>query len=210
MNSVAVSNKRIVKKTIALLLIATIVFALSACGAPNSQVSQQGTNPVTESETTQTQAEQSPSEAENHDNVVGTDTPDSEKISDASEETAEEATVSVLKMKINGQELTVIWEENESVDALSSLASDSPVTVEMSMYGGFEQVGPLGTSIPRDDVQTTTQAGDIVLYSGNQIVVFYGSNSWAYTRLGKIDGLSSSELTDLLGNGAVELILFTE
>ncbi|MBR1757613.1 MAG: hypothetical protein IJ744_02645 [Lachnospiraceae bacterium] len=131
-------------------------------------------------------------------------------MSDASEETEEETAVPELKMKINGQELTVIWEENESVDALLSLALDSPVIVEMSMYGGFEQVGSLGTSIARDDVKITTQAGDIVLYSGNQIVVFYGSNSWAYTRLGKIDGLSSAELTDLLGNGAVELTLFTE
>ena len=78
------------------------------------------------------------------------------------------------------------------------------------MYGGFEQVGSLGTSLPRNDVQTTTQAGDLVLYSGNQIVVFYGSNSWAYTRLGRIEGLSSSEIAELLGNGAVELTLFTE
>ncbi len=56
----------------------------------------------------------------------------------------------------------------------------------MSMYGGFEQVGEIGTSLPRNDVQTTTSAGDIVLYSGNQIVIFYGNNSWAYTRLGHI------------------------
>jgi len=113
-------------------------------------------------------------------------------------------------MKIDGRELTVIWEDNESVHALAELASGSPVTVEMSMYGGFEQVGSLGTSIPRNDVQTTTQKGDIVLYSGNQIVVFYGSNSWSYTRLGRIDGLSNSELENLLGSGEVELILFTE
>ena len=112
-----------------------------------------------------------------------------------------------MRLLIGETEVPVTWEENASVEALRALC---PLTIQMSMYGGFEQVGPLGTSIPREDVQTTTQAGDIVLYSGNQIVVFYGSNSWAYTRLGKIDGLSSSELTDLLGNGAVELILFTE
>ena len=211
MNLVSISNKRNVIKNIAMmLLITTIVLALSACGASNSQISQQSTNPVTESETTQAQAEPSPSEAESHDEVVETDMPGSEKISDASEETMEEAIMPVLKMKINGQELAVIWEDNESVDALLVLASDSPVTIQMSKYGGFEQVGSLGTSLPRSDVQTTTQTGDIVLYSGNQIVVFYGSNSWAYTRLGKIDGLSSSELTELLGNGAMELIIFTE
>lgn len=77
----------------------------------------------------------------------------------------------------------------------------------MSMYGGFEQVGSLGTSLSRNDKQTTTQAGDIVLYSGNQMVVFYGSNSWAYTRLGRITDKSDMELEELLGNGDVTITL---
>ncbi len=77
----------------------------------------------------------------------------------------------------------------------------------MSMYGDFEQVGSLGTSLPRKDEQTTTQAGDIVLYSGNQIVVFYGSNSWAYTRLGKITDKSAEELEELMGSGDVTIKL---
>jgi hypothetical protein len=75
----------------------------------------------------------------------------------------------------------------------------------MSMYGGFEQVGSIGQRLPSSDSQTTTQAGDIVLYSGDQIVVFYGSNSWAYTRLGRIVGKSVSEMTELLGNGDVKI-----
>ncbi len=211
MNSVGVSNKRKTTKNIAiLLLVATIVFALSSCGKPNSQVFPQSTNPVAEGDAAQAQAEPSPSEAESYDEVLETDMPGSEKLGDSREETAEETAVPELKMKIDGRELAVIWEDNESVDALMELASDSPITVEMSMYGGFEQVGSLGTSLPRNDVQTTTGPGDIVLYSGNQIVVFYGSNSWSYTRLGKVDGLSKSELENLLGGGEVELILFIE
>ena len=91
--------------------------------------------------------------------------------------------------------------------ALMELAEEGPVTIQMSMYGGFEQVGPIGTSLPRNDVQTTTESGDIVLYSGNQIVVFYGSNSWAYTRLGHITDQASEGLTALLGNGAVTLTI---
>ena len=77
----------------------------------------------------------------------------------------------------------------------------------MSMYGGFEQVGPIGQSLPRDDSQTTTQAGDIVLYSGNQIVVFYGSNSWSYTRLGHISDKTAEEMTELLSNGDVTITI---
>jgi hypothetical protein len=115
-----------------------------------------------------------------------------------------------LRLLINDTEVTVDWEENESVETLISLASAGPLTVQMSMYGGFEQVGSLGTSLPRNDVQTTTQAGDIVLYSGNQIVVFYGSNSWAYTRLGRITNVSAQDMTDLLSNGDVVITLSLE
>ena len=89
--------------------------------------------------------------------------------------------------------------------ALKELAAEAPITIQMSMYGGFEQVGPIGTNLPRNDVQTTTEAGDIVLYSGNQIVVFYGSNSWAYTRLGHITDQDAAGMTALLGNEAVTL-----
>lgn len=98
-----------------------------------------------------------------------------------------------------------MWQKNASVDALKSLAAGG-LDVQMSMYGGFEQVGPLGKNLPREDKQTTTECGDIVLYSGNQFVVFYGSNSWSYTRLGHID-LSNEEMTDLLSRGAVKITL---
>ena len=115
-----------------------------------------------------------------------------------------------LRLLINGTPVSVGWEENESVEALARLAAAEPLTVQMSMYGGFEQVGSLGSSLPRNDVQTVTQAGDIVLYAGNQIVVFYGSNSWAYTRLGRITDVSAEELTNLLANGDVVITLSWE
>ena len=108
-----------------------------------------------------------------------------------------------MTLIINGEEFPVQWEDNESVEALKELC---PLTVEMSMYGGFEQVGSLGQSLPRSDEQTTTDYGDIVLYSGDQIVIFYGSNSWAYTRLGHI--LADREIMEeTLGNGDVTIEL---
>lgn len=106
-----------------------------------------------------------------------------------------------MTFSIDGKEMPVTWEDNASVNELKEIC---PLKVNMSMYGGFEQVGSIGQSISRDDKQITTEFGDIVLYSGNQIVVFYGSNSWAYTKLGHID-LSEEELTQLLGNGDVVL-----
>ncbi len=115
-----------------------------------------------------------------------------------------------MRLIIDGSEVAVQWEDNESVAALADLAANGPLAIQMSMYGGFEQVGPLGTTLPSDDAQTATGAGDIVLYSGDQIVVFYGSNSWAYTRLGHITDRTDDELAALLGNGDVVLTITTE
>lgn len=116
-----------------------------------------------------------------------------------------------LVMRIGDTTLTVEWEDNESVAALREFVSEEGgIAIQMSMYGGFEQVGSLGTSLPRSDEQTTTQAGDIVLYSGNQIVVFYGSNSWAYTRLGRITDKTAEQMKELLGNGDVTIMISFE
>jgi len=111
-----------------------------------------------------------------------------------------------MQMMIGETPVTVAWEDNASVEALKMLAGEG-LTVEMSMYGGFEQVGSIGQSLPRDDRQTTTTSGDIVLYSGNQLVVFYGSNSWAYTRLGHITDQTPAQMKALLGSGDVTITL---
>ena len=114
----------------------------------------------------------------------------------------------IMVMTINDTKVDVTWENNASVKELEELAADG-LTISMSMYGGFEQVGSIGKSIARDDKQTTTASGDIVLYSGNQLVIFYGSNSWAYTKIGKIN-LTEKELTNLLSNGDVTITLSME
>ena len=128
-----------------------------------------------------------------------------EEIPGEAEESREKVIVmDELLLSVGDKNLSVEWEDNESVDALKDLAG-SEMKINMAMYGGFEQVGSIGTSLPRNDSQMTTSPGDIVLYSGNQIVIFYGSNSWAYTRLGKITGLNEKELEDTFGNGDVTI-----
>ena len=108
-----------------------------------------------------------------------------------------------MKMNVTVGERTfaAILEHNAAVDALVAMMKDAPVTIQMSDYAGFEKVGAWGTSLPASDSQTTTHAGDLVLYQGNQIVIFYGSNSWSYTRLGKIEDLTGWE--EALGSGDV-------
>ena len=106
-----------------------------------------------------------------------------------------------LYVEVGGRTFTATLEENAAVDAFVELMRVAPVVLQMSDYSGFEKVGSLGTSLPASNRQTTTQAGDIVLYNGSQIVLFYGSNSWSYTRLGKIDDLTGWE--EALGSGDV-------
>ena len=108
-----------------------------------------------------------------------------------------------MKLAIGETEVPVTWENNASV---ADLQKNLSLTIQMSQYGGFEQVGSIGRSIVRDDQEITTHYGDIVLYAGNQIVIFYGSNSWAYTRLGHIN-LSQQEMTELLSKHDVSITI---
>ena len=126
--------------------------------------------------------------------------------SDDNQTTKEDETANMkVTLKIYDTEVDVIWTDNDSVRALKNLAKDG-LTINMSKYGGFEQVGSIGSTLPSADTRITTNPGDIVLYSSNQIVLFYDSNTWSYTKLGHIN-LSKSELTDLLGDEDVVLTL---
>ena len=110
-----------------------------------------------------------------------------------------------MKVQIGSYTFTATLEENTAVNELKEMMRQGPITIQMSDYGGFEKVGSLGRSLTRSDIQTTTSAGDIVLYSGNQIVMFYGSNSWGYTRLGHIDDLTHWK--EALGSGSITAVL---
>ena len=109
-----------------------------------------------------------------------------------------------MKLYFNDTEIPVIWEDNQTVQELMEEAGKDDIVVQMSMYSDNEQVGSLEKSYTKNDEQITTHSGDIVLYSGDKIVVFYGSNSWAYTRLGKMN-IPESDVTELLSNGDITL-----
>ena len=110
----------------------------------------------------------------------------------------------IMKLEIDENVLDVSWNNNASVTALNEI---KPLTINMHLYGGFEQVGSIGQSIASDDKETTTKPGDIVLYSNNQIVVFFSTNTWSYTKLGHIN-LSDSELNTLLNKSNVTLKIY--
>ena len=199
------SERRWNKAVRALALAAALL--LAGCGADDGKGSgkvQSAMTPEGSGETQQTAKEQE---------TAAATLPETETAADAKAETEPHTETETeehemtLQMTIGGTAVNVKWEENESVKALKTLCRDGSLTIQMSMYGGFEQVGRIGRSLPRADVQTTTEAGDIVLYSGNQLVIFYGSNAWAYTRLGHVTDKTAQEMAELLGRGDVTVTI---
>lgn len=120
----------------------------------------------------------------------------------------EENQTMTMQVQVGGSRFSAVLEENKAVDALVKMLEQGPVTVKMSDYAGFEKVGSLGRRLPTSNQQITTSSGDIVLYQGNQIVMFYGSNSWSYTRLAHVrerDGWKEA-----LGTGSVTVTFLLE
>ena len=177
-----------------LLCMAAIILFLSGC--TDSSLSR--TNLQTKNESSSLGDEASPASANDADssNTQQVNVPQPDTNSDT-----EENMVKKMTLQIGNSSFTATLENNPAVDAFVEMMNDSSIIIQMNDYSGFEKVGSLGTNLPADDKQTTTHAGDIVLYNGNQIVIFYGSNSWSYTRLGKIDDLSGWE--DALGSGDI-------
>lgn len=120
---------------------------------------------------------------------------------------SKEEKIDMIKIKVNNNVLEVKLEDNEATKSLVERLKNGDITVNANEYGGFEKVGNLGFSLPRNDTNINTSAGDIVLYQGNQISLFYNSSSWSYTKLGKVQNVSSRDLKNILGSGDVTLVL---
>ena len=115
-----------------------------------------------------------------------------------------------LYLTANGVTKTATLVQNEATAKLISLLEKEPITISMTENGGFEKVGNLPQSLPTSDVRQTAQSGDIMLYVGNVMCIFYGSNTWAYTKLGTLDNMTSSEIKDFLSGNPVEVTISVE
>lgn len=109
----------------------------------------------------------------------------------------------MLKITVGDQELLATFADNSSAEEFRELLSQGPLTISMEDYGGFEKVGPLGTTLTRNDTRITTQPGDVILYQGNQITIYYGTNTWNFTRLATIN--DSTDLQTKLETGTVQV-----
>ena len=115
-----------------------------------------------------------------------------------------------IRVTVGRSSFIVNLEDNETAKALKEMLTDEDLIISASNYGGFEKVCQLGKTLPREDKQITTEAGDVMLYSGNQIVFFYGANSWSYTRIGKVEASSIEELESMLSGSETEITLSIE
>lgn len=105
-----------------------------------------------------------------------------------------------LLLTVGSRTFTATLVENSSTEALKERLAQGPLTIGMNDYDDMEKVGPLGFSLPRNDVSITTGPGDLILYQGSSLVIYYDTNSWSFTRLGKVDGVTTrAQMLELLG-----------
>ncbi len=130
---------------------------------------------------------------------------DKEKINNDMEK--EECNNMKIKLEINNYELTATLVDNSSTQALIEKLKESDITINMDDYGNMEKVGQLDFSLPRNDQNITTESGDLILYQGNNFVIYYDTNNWSLTKLGKIDNVDKQQLKNILGSGSVVVTL---
>lgn len=130
-----------------------------------------------------------------------------EESAEKSDAAQEEVDSCQMKLQIGEYVFTANLEENSSAGALKEMLGKGPISINMRDYANMEKVGPLGMSLPRNDEQTTTEPGDLILYQGNSLVIYYAPNSWNFTRLGKIENVMQEELKKVLGKGDVTVTL---
>lgn len=112
-----------------------------------------------------------------------------------------------INITIDGRSMSATLADNVATKALVEKLAAGPITITMNNYGGFEKVGALPWSLPSADTQITTKPGDIMLYTSNSIVIFYGQNSWAYTPIGVLETSNSSEISSFVGNGTKQVTI---
>lgn len=110
-----------------------------------------------------------------------------------------------IVINVNDRDLIVDLEDNTSALEFYNKLKDNHITIEADDYGNFEKVGELGFELPTNDTYITTKAGDLILYEGNKITLYYDTNSYRFTKLGRVTNMDGYDLKELLGDGSVKM-----
>lgn len=189
------------KKRICMVLLFAVLFTVTACG--NSKEEQ---NNDKEPETSMVSSKQPDAESEE----VKEAEKEIQPTESVGENMQQEETEMKMKIQIEDTVFTATLAENSSVDALKELMADGSLTLNMSDYANMEKNADLGVTLPQNNEQMNTQAGDIILYQGRTFVIYYDTNSWSLTPIAKIDNVDAEELREALGTGDVTVTLSLE
>ena len=195
------------RKLFACMLSVTILFSLSACRNRAEDGREQ--TGMTESAAMQTGMVHETDTVSEADMAHETDTVSETDTAYETEQTMDTED-NIMKIAVGDAVFTVTFENNSSVEALKELLREGPLTIHMSDYAGMEKVGPVGRDLPENNEQIRTEAGDIILYQGNSLVIYYDTNDWSLTRIGKIDQVTQEELKEALGEGDVTVTFSLE
>lgn len=191
------------KKLIYTALFLAVLFMVTACGDGKDKEER---NTDKESEISTVSSKQPDEEPEKL-KAAKTEIQPAES---ARESTQQEETEMKMKVQVGDTVFTATLAENSSVDALKELMADGSLTLNMSDYANMEKGADLGVTLPQNNEQMNTQTGDIILYQGRTFVIYYDTNSWSLTPIGKIDNVDAEELREALGTGDVTITLSLE
>ncbi len=219
------------KKLAACLIFTAMLVYVTACGGQSARDAEtvkdsvvtenSSVSPVTEGNFTESEETRSTGAEENNaekttegaaavpesGESTAADNKSASKETDRSTDHMEDNT---MKITAGDTSFTATLADNSSVEALKELLAEGPLTINMNDYAGMEKVGPIGTDLPRNDEQISTGAGDIILYQGNSLVIYYDTNSWNFTRIGKIEGVTGEKLLEVFGDGDVTVTFSLE
>ncbi|MBD5521624.1 MAG: hypothetical protein HDR03_10495 [Lachnospiraceae bacterium] len=199
------------KKIICMVLLLVVLFTITACGNSREEENPDGkpeinTSEIMQSDTGSEEAQEAETETAQKSGVQT----EIQSTESAQENTEQEVTEMKMKVQVGDITFTATLAENSSVDSLKELMANGPLTLNMSDYAGMEKSAELGVTLPQNNEQMNTRAGDIILYQGRTFVIYYDTNSWSLTPIGKIDNVDAEELREALGTGDVTVILSIE
>ncbi len=198
------------KKVIFMALIFALSYTITACASNGEE---QTTNTKSEAGTSTNAPALSDAESEEtkqSDEEAQTAQTELQPTESVGESSKQEVTDMKMKIQIKDMSFTATLEDNSSVEALRELMADGPITLNMSDYANMEKGADLGVTLPQNNEQMNTKAGDIILYQGKTLVIYYDTNSWSLTPIGKIDNVNEEELRTALGTGDVTVTFSLE